>query len=44
MQGSVDISKGLFGLLDDIGGDGHRVVVESGRAGDKNPLAVNDSS
>ena len=42
LQSPLDIAKALLGLLDDIVGDGHRLVVEAGGAGDENPLAVDN--
>jgi hypothetical protein len=40
-QGSFDVPHALLRLLDHIAGDGHRPIVESGRAGHKYQVAVN---
>jgi hypothetical protein len=37
-----DISHALLGLLDYVAGDGHRPIVESGRAGHEYQVTVND--
>jgi len=43
-QRLLDVAEDLARLLGRVFGDRHRRVVEPGRAGDKDPLAVDDGS